>query len=155
MSFLCLLLMFQTHLGADIANSWPPSGRSSVRNTKTASTPLWPRWTPQPMRSRQLKSTVSPLLNSSLLEMSARWVTIKTRTGQQQVCFVWSRASCNTIQGSALADLLTTRRLVVWISQHRLLAPEVSFMALNIAVIYARKPKLAGLCTRFAGARFS
>lgn len=113
--------MPQMHLGVDIANSWLPSGRSSVRNTKTALTPLWPRWTPQPTRSKRLKSIASPRLNSSPQEMSARWVFLEDQADKRQhMCVVlnWILHHClppvSTVHRNPGSLAFSTRSAGVW-----------------------------------------
>uniref|UniRef100_A0A8W4FA53 protein disulfide-isomerase n=1 Tax=Sus scrofa TaxID=9823 RepID=A0A8W4FA53_PIG len=53
-----------TPRGAATANSWPPSGISWVRPTRTTRTLSSPRWTPRPTRWRR-RCTASPRSSSS------------------------------------------------------------------------------------------
>lgn len=69
-----LLFPLQMHPGAATANSLTPSGPNWERSTRTAPISSWPRWTPQPTRSRQSKYTASPRSSSSPQAMSTRSV---------------------------------------------------------------------------------
>lgn len=60
-----LAASLQTPPGAATANSWPPSGISWERRTRTTTTSSSPRWTQQPTRWRPLKCTASPRSSSS------------------------------------------------------------------------------------------
>lgn len=140
--------MPQMHLGVDIANSWLPSGRSSVRNTRTALTPLWPRWTPQPTRSKRLKSIASPRLNSSPQEMSARWVLLEDQADKQRhMCLVLypgelqrSPAPSSTPSSTGRPpNLWITGDLFAYLDLTSLPSSKEAFMTLNLAVSAVRR----------------
>lgn len=97
--------------GADTASSWPPSGRSWARSTRTTPTSSSQRWTPQPTRSKRSKSTASPPSSSSLQETRTRWAVLFARsTSLRRYQLIWEGCFSRRLKRSpAIFSTVTIR----------------------------------------------